>query len=56
MATARGLLDVTMEAGPPLLEQDGNKLNRIIVHKEPSGDMVGTCETWNTLKKIVAKL
>lgn len=44
MATARGLLDVMMEAEPPFLEQDGNKLNRTIVRKEFSGGMVGASE------------
>ncbi|MXZ53008.1 MAG: DUF3224 domain-containing protein [Acidimicrobiaceae bacterium] len=44
MATARGLLNVTMEAEPPFLNQDGNKLNRTIVRKEFSGDMAGASE------------
>ena len=44
MATAGGALDVTTEAEPPFLEQDGNQLARIIVRKEFSGDMVGTSE------------
>ena len=42
MATARGPLDVTTESEPPFLEQDGLKLNRNVVRKEFSGDMVGT--------------
>ena len=44
MPTARGPMDVNMEAEPPFLEQDGLKLNRNIVRKEFSGDMVGTSE------------
>ena len=42
--TARGNLDVTIEVGPPFLEQDGIKLHRSIVHEEFSGDMVGKPE------------
>ena len=37
-------MDVTIEVGPPFLEQDGIKLHRSIVHKEFSGDMVGKPE------------
>ena len=44
MPTARGTFDVTMEAEPPFLEQDGIKLNRTVVRKEFSGDVVGTSE------------
>ena len=44
MPTARGSLDVNTEAEPPFLEQDGITLNRSIVHKEFSGDMVGASE------------
>ena len=44
MTIARGALDVTIEAEPPFVEQDGNKLSRNIVRKEFSGDMVGTSE------------
>ena len=44
MPTARGPLDVNIEAEPPFLEQDGLKLNRNVVRKEFSGDMVGTSE------------
>ena len=44
MPTARGLLDVNIEAEPPFLEQDELKLNRNVVRKEFSGDMVGTSE------------
>ena len=42
MPTARRPLDVDTEAEPPFLEQDGLKLNRSVVRKEFSGDMVGT--------------
>ena len=44
MPTARGPLDVNNEAEPPFLEQDGLKLNRSVVRKEFSGDVVGTSE------------
>ena len=44
MPTARGPLDVTTEAEPPFLEQDGLKLNRNMVRKEFSRDMVGKSE------------
>ena len=44
MPTASGYLNVNMEAEPPFLEQDGLKLNRNVVRKEFSGDMVGTSE------------
>ena len=44
MPTARGLLDVNIEAEPPFLEQDELKLNRNVVRKEFSGNMVGTSE------------
>ena len=44
MPTARGRLDVTIEAEPPFFEQDGVKLNRNLVRKEFSGDMVGQSE------------
>ena len=44
MPTARGRLEVTIEAEPPFFEQDGVKLNRNLVRKEFSGDMVGTSE------------
>ena len=44
MPTARGSLDVNTEAEPPFLEQDGLTLNRNVVRKEFSGDMVGTSE------------
>ena len=44
MPTARGTFDVSMEAEPPFLELDGIKLNRNVVRKEFSGDVVGTSE------------
>ena len=44
MPTARGPFDVAMESEPPFLEQDGLTLNRNVVRKEFSGDMVGTSE------------
>ena len=44
MATARGHFDVTAEAEPPYLEQDGNRLNHDIVRKKFSGDMTGRTE------------
>ena len=44
MPTARGTFDVTMEPEPPFLDQDGIKLNRNVVRKELSGDLVGTSE------------
>ena len=44
MPTARGTFDVTMEAEPPFLEQDGIKLSRTVVRKEFSGDVVGRSE------------
>jgi len=44
MPTARGSLDVNTEAEPPFLEQDGLTLNRNVVRKVFSGDVVGTSE------------
>lgn len=44
MPAARGPMDVNMEAEPPFLEQDGLRLNRNVVRKEFSGDMIGTSE------------
>ena len=44
MPTARGSIDVTMEAEPPYREQDGIKLNRNVVRKEFLGDLVGASE------------
>ena len=44
MPTARGSIDVAMEAEPPYLEQDGIQLNRNVVRKEFSGELVGASE------------
>lgn len=44
MPIARGTFDVSMEAEPPFLEQDGIRLNRNVLHKEFSGDLAGTSE------------
>jgi len=44
MPTARGPMDVNIEGEPPYLEQDGLKLNRNVVRKVFSGDMVGASE------------
>ena len=44
MPIARGTFDVSMEAEPPFLEQDGMKLNRNVVRKEFSGDVTVTSE------------
>ena len=44
MPTARGSIDVTMDAEPPYLEQGGIKLNRNVVRKEFLGDLVGASE------------
>ena len=44
MPISRGSMDVTMESEPPFLDQDGLKLNRNVVRKEFSGDIVGTSE------------
>ena len=44
MPTARGTFEVVMEGEPPFLEQDGLTLNRVVVHKEFSGGMVGASE------------
>lgn len=44
MPTARGALDVATEAGPPILERDGLKLNQNVVRKEFFGDMAGASE------------
>ena len=44
MPNARGTFDVSMEAEPPYIEQDGIKLNRNAVRKEFSGDVLGTSE------------
>ena len=42
MPVAHESLEVNMEPEPPFLEQDGLTLNRNFVHKEFSGDMVGS--------------
>ena len=44
MPTARGLFEVNIEPEQPYLERDGVTLNRNVVHKEFSGDVVGTSE------------
>ena len=44
MPIARGTFDVSMEAEPPFLEQDGVKLSRNVLSKEYSGDLAGTSE------------
>ena len=44
MDSARGTFEVTIEAEPPFFEQDGIKLNRNVVRKEFSGDLVGRSE------------
>ena len=44
MPIARGPMEVEIEAEPPYSEQGGLKLNRNLVRKEFSGDLVGTSE------------
>lgn len=44
MPTARGPMDVHIDAEPPYLEQDGLELNRNLVRKAFSGDMAGASE------------
>ncbi len=44
MYIARGNFDVTTEAEPPFMEQDGNRLNHNVVRKDFSGDMTGKSE------------
>ena len=44
MPTARGSFDVNMESEPPFLERDGITLNRNVVRKQFSGDVVGASE------------
>ena len=44
MPIGRGTFDVNIEPEPPFLEQDGLRLNRNVVRKEFSGDMVGASE------------
>ncbi len=48
MPIARGPMEVNIDAEPPFLEQEGLKLNRNTVHKQFSGDMVGTSEAQMT--------
>ena len=44
MPIAHGAFDVSMEAEPPFLDQDGVKLDRNVLSKEYSGDVAGTSE------------
>ena len=44
MPTARGTMDVNMEAEPPFLEQEGISLNHNVVSKSFHGDMTGASE------------
>ena len=44
MPTARGRLGVTTKAEPPFSERDGVRLQRSVVRKDFSGDMVGNSE------------
>ncbi len=44
MPTAHGSFDVNMEPEPPFLERDGITLNRNVVRKQFSGDVVGSSE------------
>ncbi|MCY4621663.1 MAG: DUF3224 domain-containing protein [bacterium] len=44
MPTARGPMDVNIEAERPFLEQDDLKLNRNVVRKVFSGDVAGASE------------
>ncbi len=44
MPTARGPMDVNMEAEPPFLDRDGLTLNRNAVSKTFHGEMSGTSE------------
>ena len=44
MPIARGPMEVSIEAEPPYLEQDGLTLSRNTVRKEFSGDVVGASE------------
>ena len=44
MPTARGPMEVNIEAEPSFLEQDDVKLNRNVVRKVFSGDMAGASE------------
>ncbi len=42
MLIARGTFEVEIKPEPPYLDEDGVKLNRNLVTKEYSGDMVGS--------------
>lgn len=44
MATVSGPLEVTTEAEPPFLDQDGVTISRNVVRKKFLGDMSGTSE------------
>ena len=44
MPTARGPFTVDIKPDPPYLDEDGVKLNRNLVSKEYSGDVVGAAE------------
>ena len=44
MPIAHGEFNVDIQPDPPYLDQDGLKLNRNLVHKEYSGDLVGLAE------------
>ncbi len=44
MPSARGPMEVTIQAEPPYLEQDGLTLSRNVVRKEFAGDAVGVSE------------
>ena len=44
MPIARGPMEVSIEAEPPYLEQDGLTLSRNVVRKEFTGDVVGASE------------
>ena len=44
MPTARGSMRVDIEGEPPFLDRDGVKLNRNVVRKQFSGDIVGASE------------
>ena len=44
MPTARGTFTVEIKPDSPYLDEDGIKLNRNMVTKEYSGDMVGSAE------------
>ena len=44
MPTARGPMEVNMDAQPPFLERDGLTLNLNVVHKQFSGDVAGSSQ------------